>query len=399
MEPRIIKTEKQYQDYLAEVERLVESDPDADSKDGTRLELLAKLVEDYEKSKFAISRPDPVDAIVFRMEQKGLLQKDIGKFLGGKNRASEILGRKRPLTLKMIRELHSNLGIPLELLVQEPKEEVEEEFDIDGSKVPVEVLVRRGWIDAKMAVSDLLKRFEAPAGSPVRLRTTRTFGSSNKTNMTNVWLWLSRVRELADSSPEVSKRFNRSLLETEFIRYVSRLSYMSNGPRLAKECLEENGISLIIEPQLPNTQLDGAAMLGRSGTPVIGMTVRLDRLDNFWFTLIHELIHAWKHLDNVDRRAVVDENIEKQSDTDEMENEANERANEILIPTGIWRRSDAFLNPTTKNIRELAQSQNIHPSIVAGRIRFERQDYSVFSKLVGHRQARSCFPEIQWTLK
>ncbi|TFG81569.1 MAG: ImmA/IrrE family metallo-endopeptidase, partial [Erysipelotrichales bacterium] len=355
MEPRIIKNEHQYRDYLAEVERLVICDPDAESASGLRLELFAKLVEDYEKDKFSIPKPDPIDAIIFRMEQQGLRQKDVAAFLGGKSRASEVLGRKRPLTLTMIRELHQHLGIPLELLVHEPTEASDLEVEIDGSNVPVEELIRRGWIDAKMSVADLLKRFEAPTGTPVRLRNTKTFGSNSRTNVTCVWLWLSRIREIADSDSSIAKRFSPESLDEEFIRYVSRLSYMSNGPRLAKECLAEYGISLVIEPHLPKTHLDGAAMLGRDGTPVIGMTIRLDRIDNFWFTLIHELVHAWKHLNSVDRRTIADENIEKRGENDAIEIEANELAKEILIPTGVWRRSDAFLNPTTGTIRELAR--------------------------------------------
>jgi len=395
MEPRIIKTEKQYQDYLLEVERLVEFDPRTDSTEGHRLELLAKLIEDYETAKFSIPHPDPVDAIIYRMEEQGLLQKDIAKFFGGKNRASEVLGRKRPLTLKMIRELHKNLEIPLELLVQDSKE-VEENQDIDGSEVPMEELIKRGWIDAKVAVSELLRRFEAPERTPVRLRSTKTFGSNSKTNMTGVWLWLSRVRELADSFPEVSRRYDKSLLDEGFIRYVTRLSYMSNGPRLAKECLEQHGIALIIEPHLSKTHLDGAAMLGKNGTPVIGMTIRMDRIDNFWFTLTHELIHAWKHLDSVERRTIADENIEKHGNEDAIETEANELAKEILIPTGEWRRSDLFYDPTPENIRKLARDQQVHPAIVAGRFRYERNAYSRFSRLIGNRLVRKTFPEISW---
>lgn len=399
MELRIVKDENQYRDYLAEVDRLAVSDPEIESAQGARLELLAKLVEDFERDHFSIPKPDPIDAIVFRMEQQGLRQKDIADYLGGKNRASEILARKRPLTLTMIRELHQNLGIPLELLVQKPAEIVESGEEIDGSKVPLDELIKRGWLDAKMSVSDLLKRFEAPIGSPVRLRNTKTFGSNKRTNLTHVWLWLSRIRELADSDSSVAKRFESDSLDEDLIRYVARLSYMSNGPRLAKECLEEHGISLIIEPHLPKTHLDGAAMLGRNGTPIVGLTLRVDRLDNFWFTLIHELIHAWKHLNGADRRAIADENIEKHADNDAIEHEANELAKEILIPTGAWRRSDAFLNPSPSAIRELADTLQIHPAIVAGRIRFEHQNYSIFSKMVGYRQARASFPELQWTQK
>lgn len=120
MEIRIIKTKQQYRRYLEEVDRLVSLDPDPRSAEGGRLELLAKLVQDYEKERFKFRRPDPVEAILFRMEQQGLRQKDIADLVGGKNRASEVLSRKRPLTLAMVRALHEKLGIPSELLIQEP---------------------------------------------------------------------------------------------------------------------------------------------------------------------------------------------------------------------------------------------------------------------------------------
>lgn len=396
MEPKIIKSEDQYNRYLTEVERLVDLDPDAGTDDGARLELLAKLVEDFENTRFPFGKPDPVDAIIFRMEQQGLRQKDIAEFLGGKNRASEILARKRPLTLPMIRALYKNLNIPPELLIREPAEEYSATNEIDDEQVPLELLIKRGWLDAKMTVTDLLRRFEAPLGSPVRFRHTQTFGANSRTNRTYVWLWLARVRELADSQKHISERFHPDKLDEDFIRYVSRLSYMANGPRLAKEFLEENGIVVVIEPHLPKTHLDGAAMLGRHGTPVIGLTIREDRLDNFWFTLIHELIHAWKHLDGNKRRAIVDENIEKRSDADELEQEANDWATEILIPRAVWRRSQAFLQPTSDAIKALAVELKISPAIVAGRVRYERQNYRLFSKLVGYRQARACFPELRW---
>jgi HTH-type transcriptional regulator/antitoxin HigA len=93
MELRIIKTDEQYRDSLAEIEKLAAQDPDTDSPQGARLELLAKLVEDYEKQKYLFRKPDPIDAILFRMEQQGLRQKDLVDLLGGKNRVSEVLAR------------------------------------------------------------------------------------------------------------------------------------------------------------------------------------------------------------------------------------------------------------------------------------------------------------------
>jgi HTH-type transcriptional regulator/antitoxin HigA len=362
MEPKIIKSAEEHRRMLAEVERLAREDPEPGSPEGARLELLAKLVEDYEKSTFVFRKPDPIEAIQFRMEQQGLRQKDIADLLGGKNRASEVLARKRPLTLPMIRSLYEKLEIPPALLIREP-----------GAT------------------------YSTAAGSPVLPKHTLVFGASARTNRTRIQLWLARVREIADSRSHLQGRFDKSALNEDLLRYIARLSWMDKGPRLAMEFLAERGIALVIEPHLPRTRLDGAALVGRSGAPVIGMTLREDRLDNFWFTLLHELVHAWKHLTGAAHRAIADENIEKPSEDDgAIEKEANELAAEILIPRALWKRSTAHLSPSARSIEKLAAHLQISPAIVAGRIRYERQNYSLFSKLVGYRQVRAQFPEIKW---
>lgn len=395
MEPRIIKTEEQYQRTLAEVERLAAQDPDAESPEGARLELLARLVEDYEKARFKFRKPTPVEAILFRMEEQGLRQKDIAVILGGKNRASEILAGKRGLTLPMIRALHEKLAIPSDLLIG--AEDAAHQLDeIELDKTAEKLVANRGWIPTGDSVSDWLKRLMAPAGSPVLLKNTVTFGATARTNRTNVWLWLARVREIADSRTYLHGRYSRDALNADLIKYVARLSWMDKGPRNAKDFLEERGIALVIEPHLPNTYLDGAAMLGRSGAPVIGLTLRENRMDNFWFTLIHELIHIWKHLDPTKRRAIVDENIEKADETEAIEREANDLASEILIPASVWRRSAARLKPSAQSIQALAHELQVHPAVVAGRLRYERKNYSLFSGMVGYRQAQLHFPEVRW---
>ena len=396
MEPRIIKTEEQYQRCLSEVERLAVHDPDPASVDGGRLELLAKLVEDFEKSRFKFRKPSPVEAILFRMEEQGLRQKDMAEMLGGKNRASEVLSGKRSLTLTMIRALYEKLAIPLELLIREPAVEYGPGDNIVASDVPTDLLVKRGWIERGASVTEMLNRFLAPAGSPILLRNTLMLGATTRTNRTNVWLWLAHVREIADSRAYLQGKYTKDALNLDVIKYVARLSWMDKGPRLAKDFLEERGIAIVIEPHLPKTFLDGAAMIGRSGAPVIGLTLRENRLDNFWLTLIHELIHAWKHLDPEKRRAIADENIEKAIDTEAIELEANDLAREALIPPAIWRRSSARLQPSRQSIEALARELQIHPAIVAGRIRYERKNFSQFSGLVGYRQAQAQFPEVRW---
>lgn len=396
MEPRIIKTEEQYRRTLSEVERLAAQDPDPDTAEGGRLELLAKLVEDYEKARFRFRKPGPVEAILFRMEEQGLRQKDIAEILGGKNRASEVLSGKRGLTLPMIRALHEKLAIPPELLIREPAAEYRPNEHVDAADVPADLLVKRGWVQRGESVAELLKRFMAPVGSPILLKNTLTFGATARTNRTSVWLWLAHVREIADSRAYLHGRYTKDKLNPDLIRYVVKLSWMDKGPRVAKDFLEEQGIAVVIEPHLPKTYLDGAAMLGRSGAPVIGLTLRENRLDNFWFTLIHELVHVWKHLDPANRCAIADENIEKADETEAIEREANDLASESLIPRAIWRRSAARLKPSTQSIQALARELQIHPAIVAGRVRHERRNYSLFASLVGYRQAQAQFPEVHW---
>lgn len=117
MKPKVIKTEEEYRAAMQRVELLM------DAKDGSpkeeELELWSILVERFEQAHFPMDLPDPVEAIKFRMDQEGLRQKDLEKFFPGKNRVSEVLNRKRPLSLGMIRSLHAGLGIPAEVLLKE----------------------------------------------------------------------------------------------------------------------------------------------------------------------------------------------------------------------------------------------------------------------------------------
>ena len=121
MEIRPIKTEEDYKAALREVSAFFDNEPVPGSAEGDRFEVLITLVEAYEAKHYPIELPDPVEAIKFRMEQAGLTPKDLVPFIGRLNRVYEILNRKRPLTLTMIRKLHRQLGIPAECLIQPPK--------------------------------------------------------------------------------------------------------------------------------------------------------------------------------------------------------------------------------------------------------------------------------------
>jgi HTH-type transcriptional regulator / antitoxin HigA len=115
MEIRPIKTEQDYNDSILRIEELWGAK--RDTPEGDELDLLVTLVESYEMKHFPIAPPDPIDAIKFRMDQMGMTKEDMVKYLGSQSRVSEILNRKRKLTLGMIKSLYKGLKIPAEILL------------------------------------------------------------------------------------------------------------------------------------------------------------------------------------------------------------------------------------------------------------------------------------------
>jgi HTH-type transcriptional regulator/antitoxin HigA len=116
MEIKPIKTDKDYKNALKRLEIIFDASPN--TPEGDELEILGILIDDYENKHFPVELPDPIEAIKFRMDQLGYTQKDLSNILGQKSRASEILNRKRKLTIEMIRKLHEFLHIPTDVLIQ-----------------------------------------------------------------------------------------------------------------------------------------------------------------------------------------------------------------------------------------------------------------------------------------
>jgi HTH-type transcriptional regulator/antitoxin HigA len=119
MKPKVIKTEAEYQAALARIEKIFDARPG--TAKGEELELLLLLVETYEESAYPIDPPDPITALRFRMEQQGLKPKDLVPYIGSKSKVSEVLSRRRPLSLTMIRKLVAGLHLPAEVALRNPK--------------------------------------------------------------------------------------------------------------------------------------------------------------------------------------------------------------------------------------------------------------------------------------
>lgn len=113
---RPIKTENDYEQALQRLEVIFDAKPD--TAEGDELEVLGILIDEYEQSRFLIDLPDPIEAVKFRMEQMGYTQNDLAEVIGLKSRASEVLNKKRKLSLNMIRNLHNKMNIPTEVLIQ-----------------------------------------------------------------------------------------------------------------------------------------------------------------------------------------------------------------------------------------------------------------------------------------
>lgn len=396
MEAKVIRTEEQYHRYLEEVQSLMALGGALDAKQCDRLELLTVLLEAYENTKFPVEAPDPIDAILFRMEEKGLKRADLVPYFGTSSRVSEVLGRKRPLTVQMIRALSLGLGLSADTLIGlATTESTERKGEIDWSKFPIREMAKRGWLESlatksKTAVEDVVKSFIADAGlqfGAASFRRTLAGEANSPTTQYALYAWLARVIQKARAKQSTLGVFDKSTLSAGFLRELAQLSWSDRGPLLAVEYLEKHGIAVVIEPHLKGTLLDGAALNDIDGTPIVGITLRHDRLDNFWFTLLHEVAHLWKHV-GTDEAFLDDLDT---SSEDRREAEASRLAKEAFIPRMLWKRSDAFIAPSKESIDKLSRELKIHPSVIAGRLRRETGNYRVFSDLIGLNQVRSMF--------
>ncbi len=396
MKPKLIKTKTDYEAALTRIEEIFHSKPR--SPEGDELDLLVTLVELYEEKAYPIDLPDPVSAIRFRMNQQGLKAKDMIPYIGSASKVSEVLAGKRPLSLTMIRKLVNGLGIPADALLQEPGTKLPSDEAIQqGRHFPVAEMVKRGWFagfqgtvaEAKSQLEDLLNSFVGELGPnalmPVLNRQHVRTGSRQDEHALTAWRIRVATLALAESLPA----YTTGVVTNDFLRELARLSYLNAGPLLAKEFLNKNGIHLVYERHLPKTHLDGAALKLPNGSPVIALTLRHDRLDNFWFTLFHELAHLALHLDKDGIDAFFDD-LEG-SKKDRYETEADQLASETLIPEKDWKASRFSTKSLPKSVEAFAEKLRISPAIPAGRIRFEANNYTVFKQLVGLGRVRTLF--------
>lgn len=397
MKPKVIKTATEYEAALARVDALMSAAPG--TAEGDELELWVHLVKAYEDARYPVAPPEPVEAIRFRMEQQGLKPADLIPYLGSKSRVSEVLSGRRALSLSMMRKLHEGLSIPSDVLLREPSHGPARVRGMDWDAFPLAEMARRRWFGEglqsprtlRARAADVLPPFLAPiaAGRPAAVHLRQGGRRRAPVDDNALSAWKARVWHVAQGQPVgpyVAKAITR-----QFIGEVARLSPLENGPVVALDILARAGIRVVIEPQMPRTYLDGAAIRFDGQPPVLALTLRYDRLDNFWFTLCHELAHVALHLHSEKPGAFLDD-LEAIADS-RVEREADNAAARAMIGEADWRSFRENPGPSREDIVRFAASLRVHPAIVAGRYRKETNDFRVFSDLVGNRKVRALLAE------
>ena len=397
MNPKIIKSEEDYNIALNRIEEIFDAKPGSPEFD--EMELLVKLVEIYEDEKYPISAPDPISAIKFRMEQQGLKSKDLIPYIGSKSKVSEVLSGKRALSLNMIRKLNEGLGIPAEVLIKETGKTLPDSSIMKhGINFPFTEMFRRGWFkdfyngtlnEAKELKEELIIKFIGLFNiNDFAISYNRKSESQAEPENINDILMAWRIRVMNKAITEKLPAWNKEVLTDEFFFELAKLSYFQEGPKLAKEFLNKAGIHFVIEQHLDKTHLDGSSMLMPDGSPLIALTLRYDRLDSFWFTLFHELAHVQKHLTEI-KMAYFDDMFNEMNK--KIEKEADTYAKQMLIQDSLWKSSGLRITSSTAEIKAFASQLRINPAIPAGRLRYENKNYSVFTNLIGNGAVREMF--------
>lgn len=394
-----IRSETDYKEALNLIDELIDVDPDSDEY--RIFDVVSELVYAYEERNIQIPAPGPIAAIKFRMDQLGLSRRDLEPYIGSSGKVSEVLAGKQTLTLKMMRSLHKHLGIPAEILLADPLAHLQEDsLAEEADKYPVKEMADKGWFNSFGDVSGkneealrwLVRRAGVnPSQFAAYCKKNDEVRQNAKMNAYAFQAWCLQVLAKAAQMP-VRYPYEEGSITADVLRQVTAFSIMPDGPILVQEFLAQLGIRLVVVDHLKHTYLDGAAMRMPDGSPVIALTLRYDRLDNFWHSVLHELVHVKNDLSS-DCEIVYDD-FSIPSTGSEIERRADKEAVEALVPPGSLPEGlEALEKLDTADIFIIARRARVHPAIVAGCVRHATGNWRKFARLVAQYQVKACFDD------
>jgi len=372
------------------------------------IELLALVSQDYQRKISPLLPVDPIDAILFRMEQMGMVAKDLIPYIGSQSKVSEVLNRKRPLTLAMMRSLYKGLEIPAGILLSEEHCQIDLNVDpdFDAKKFPLSEMAKRGYFgeqhkttpiqQIKDSAEELIRGFMNSISPRSHrelafLRAPQSQSGARTMNDYALEAWKARVKQKARLEA-IEAPYQGSVITDNWVCELVKLSRFKGagqGPKLAKEFLARYGIVLVVEPHFKKTYLDGAAMLD-GDRAIIAMTLRHDRLDNFWFVLLHEIAHIKLHL-NAECPEITDDLEDKVEQAKVIEKEADAYAQEALIPAHQWSLSSVSQTHSIVDAQQLARELDISVAIIAGRVRHTTGNWRLLQSVLGKGEVKEMF--------
>ena len=419
----MITNEKQYKTTKASIDKFVKALTELETSSGDFPEMLVnaqrsalrsqidELAEDvrfYDDlrsgniSEFsAKSLHDLPDILIQARIARGMSQKDLADFLGVAEQQIQRYesDRYRAASLDRLTEIADALNVRIAeraALVGGPRLDA-----VDPSAwraFPFAEMYKRGWFEdfsgslnqARKAAGDLIPAFLQGASSqytPMALH-RKSVRSTGQVHEAAIAAWEARVRSLADRNPP-RQEFNCERITADWVRGLVALSLEADGPRATTDYLRDAGISLVIERQLPGTLLDGAALAAANHRAIVAMTLRHDRLDNFWFTLLHEIGHLKLHICPEEFTAIFDDNDAPAAD--QVEQDADSFAKEALIPEANWNLAVSRFTPNEQAVLTDSKRFGVAPSVIAGRVRREAHDYTLLRTMVGAGEVRRQF--------
>ena len=205
------------------------------------------------------------------------------------------------------------------------------------------------------------------------------FRKNSSSDEGKIFNWISSVKNKANLIQSFNSLDYKGVDKKQLINLV-KLSRDQDFLVKIPKMLLSYGVIVVYQDYIPGMKLDGVLFKNDFGVPVIGISFRYKRVDSFWFTLIHELCHLVLHYEIINNFIIEDFDVEDES---RIESEANKLARDILIPKQAWRSSDARVNKSKNSVLNLAERLGIHPAIIAGRIRFENDNYSLLNGIEG----------------